>query len=217
MKPVVQLVEEWSGFEEVSDDHSVEAFCRYYLQKQRPKPKNPGKAGERIMNGAHLLKTMGRILSAYSLYFRSAVNHIGAPPAEYFYYLNGLLHLGEVRKSDLINHMFAETTTGMEVINRLIREEKVSERTSPDDKRAKLITITEQGIQALDEYYKISGKVVEMTFKDINDDVIVDCYEMLKYCEQRNSVTAIEFKNKPFDKMYEHIMDDKTGNTLNEE
>lgn len=209
MKPIVQLIEEWSAFEELDTDHNVEAFCRYYLQKQRPKPKHPGKKGERIMNGAHLLKVMGRILSAYSLYFRSAVNHIGAPPAESFYYLNSLLQLGEVRKSDLINYMFAETTTGMEVINKLIREKKITERTSPDDKRAKLITITDKGLKALDEYYKISGKVVEMTFKDINDDVIVDCYEMLKYCEQRNSSVAIELKNKPFEQMYDQIMADK--------
>ena len=209
MKPIVQLIEEWSAFEELDTDHNVEAFCRYYLQKQRPKPKHPGKKGERIMNGAHLLKVMGRILSAYSLYFRSAVNHIGAPPAESFYYLNSLLQLGEVRKSDLINYMFAETTTGMEVINRLIREKKITERTSPDDKRAKLITITDKGLKALDEYYKISGKVVEMTFKDINDDVIVDCYEMLKYCEQRNSSVAIELKNKPFEQIYDQIMADK--------
>ncbi|MDR6944455.1 MarR family winged helix-turn-helix transcriptional regulator [Mucilaginibacter pocheonensis] len=209
MKPIVQLIEEWSAFEELDTNHNVEAFCRYYLQKQRPKPKHPGKKGERIMNGAHLLKVMGRILSAYSLYFRSAVNHIGAPPAESFYYLNSLLQLGEVRKSDLINYMFAETTTGMEVINRLIREKKITERTSPDDKRAKLITITDKGLKALDEYYKISGKVVEMTFKDINDDVIVDCYEMLKYCEQRNSTVAIELKNKPFEQMYDQIMADK--------
>lgn len=209
MKPIVQLVDEWVAFEEVSEQPTVEAFCRYYLQKQRPKPKQAGKKGERIMNGAYLLKTLGRILSAYSLYFRSAVNHIGIPPAESFYYLNGLLHLGEVKKSDLINYMFAETTTGMEVINRLIREEKIDERTSPDDKRAKLIKITEKGITALDEYYKISGKVVEMTFKGIDDDILTDCYEMLKYCEQRNSAVAIELKNKPFDQMYELAMADK--------
>lgn len=209
MKPVVQLVEEWTAFEEVSEQPTVEAFCRYYLQKQRPKPKQAGKKGERIMNGAYLLKTLGRILSAYSLYFRSAVNYIGIPPAESFYYLNGLLHLGEVRKSDLINYMFAETTTGMEVINRLIREEKIDERTSPDDKRAKLIKVNQKGLAALDEYYKISGKVVEMTFKGIDDEILIDCYEMLKYCEQRNSSLAIELKNKPFDQMYEHIMADK--------
>jgi DNA-binding MarR family transcriptional regulator len=209
MKPIVQLVEEWAAFEEVTEQPSVEAFCRYYLQKQRPKPKQAGKKGERIMNGAFLLKTIGRILSAYSLYFRSAVNHIGIPPAESFYYLNGLLHLGEVRKSDLINYMFAETTTGMEVINRLIREEKIDERASPDDKRAKLIKVTPKGLSALDEYYKISGKVVEMTFKGVDDDILTDCYEMLKYCEQRNSAIAIELKNKPFDQMYEHAMADK--------
>lgn len=209
MKPVVQLVEEWTAFEEVSEQPTVEAFCRYYLQKQRPKPKQEGKKGERIMNGAYLLKTLGRILSAYSLYFRSAVNYIGIPPAESFYYLNGLLHLGEVRKSDLINYMFAETTTGMEVINRLIREEKIDERTSPDDKRAKLIKVNQKGLAALDEYYKISGKVVEMTFKGVDDDILTDCYEMLKYCEQRNSSIAIELKNKPFDQMYEQVMVDK--------
>ncbi|WPV01509.1 MarR family winged helix-turn-helix transcriptional regulator [Mucilaginibacter sp. cycad4] len=209
MKPIVQLVDEWAAFEAVSEQPTVEAFCRYYLQKQRPKPKHPDKKGERIMNGAYLLKILGRILSAYSLYFRSAVNHIGVPPAESFYYLNGLLHLGEVRKSDLINYMFAETTTGMDVINRLIRESKIDERTSPDDKRAKLIKITEKGIAALDDYYKISGKVVEMTFKGVDDDILTDCYEMLKYCEQRNSTVAIELKNKPFDQMYELAMADK--------
>lgn len=209
MKPIVQLVNEWSGFEEVSTDHSVEAFCRYYLEKQRPNPKTPGAKGERKRNGALLLKTMGRIMSAYSLYFRSAINFVGIPPAENFYYLNGIGHLGEVRKSDLINFMFAETTTGMEVINKLIREKKITERTSPDDKRAKLIKITPKGLKALEEYYPIAGQVVEMLFKGINDDTIVDCYEMLKYCEQRNSNAAMEFKSKPFDKMYEQIMADK--------
>jgi len=209
MKPIVQLVEEWTTFEDVSNEQSVEAFCRYYLQKQRPKPKHPGKKSERIMNGVSLLKTVGRILSAYSLYFRSAVNHIGMPPAESFYYLNTLVHMGEVKKSDLINQMFAETTTGMEIINRLIREKKITERTSPDDKRAKLIKITPKGTASLDEYYKISAKVIEMTFKDLSDDVLVDCYEMLKYCEQRNSTLAIELKNKPFMQMYEHAMADK--------
>jgi DNA-binding MarR family transcriptional regulator len=105
--------------------------------------------------------------------------------------------------------MFAETTTGMEVINRLIREDKIDERTSPDDKRAKLIKVNAKGIAALDEYYKISGKVVEMTFKGIDDEILTDCYEMLKYCEQRNSAIAIELKNKPFDQMYEYAMADK--------
>jgi DNA-binding MarR family transcriptional regulator len=209
MKPVVELIKAWSEFEEVSADHTVETFCRYYLQKQRPQPKHPGKKGERIMNGAFLLKTIGRIMSAYSLYFRAAVKHIALPPAESFYYLNGLNHLGEVRKSDLINYMFAETTTGMEVINRLITEKKIDERTSPDDKRAKLIKITEEGLRALEEYYKVSGKVVEMTFKGVDDNILIDCFEMLRFCEQRNSGVAIELKNKPFDQMYEQVMADK--------
>jgi DNA-binding MarR family transcriptional regulator len=209
MKPVVELIKAWSEFEEVSTDHAVETFCRYYLQKQRPQPKHPGKKGERIMNGAFLLKTIGRIMSAYSLYFRAAVKHIALPPAESFYYLNGLNHLGEVRKSDLINYMFAETTTGMEVINRLITEKKIDERTSPDDKRAKLIKITGEGLHALEEYYKISGKVVEMIFKGVDDNILIDCFEMLRFCEQRNSGVAIELKNKPFDQMYEQVMADK--------
>ncbi|MDN3582617.1 MarR family winged helix-turn-helix transcriptional regulator [Mucilaginibacter flavus] len=205
MKPVVELVHEWSAFEELDTEHSVERFCRYYLEKQRQKTL-PKAHSERIMSGAFLLKTIGRILSAYSMYFRAAVNYIGIPPAESFYYLNGLQHLGEVRKSDLINYMFAETTTGMEVINRLVREDKIDERASPDDKRAKLIKINDKGLAALQEYYKVSGKVVEMTFKDISDETVISCYEMLKYCEQRNSAAAIELKNKPFDQMYEQVM-----------
>ena len=204
MKPVVQLIEEWTAFEDVSNEHSVEAFCRYYLQKQQPKSKHSDK---HIMNGVNLLKTIGRILKAYSVYFRSAVNYADMPPTESFYYLHSLSQLGEVKKSDLINDMFAETTTGMEIINKLIREKKITERTSPDDKRAKLIKIAEKGIIILSEYYKISAKATAMMFKDMSDDVLIDCNQMLEHCAQRNSSLAVELKNKPFPQMYERVME----------
>ncbi|MBB6111149.1 Winged helix DNA-binding domain-containing protein [Mucilaginibacter lappiensis] len=204
MKPVVQLIEEWTAFEDANSEHSVEAFCRYYLQKQRPKPKH---TNEHIMNGVTLLKTIGRILKAYSVYFRSAVHYNDMPPSEGFYYLHSLSQLGEVKKSDLINDMFAETTTGMEIINKLIREKKITERTSPDDKRAKLIKITEKGTVILHEYYKISTKAVEMMFKDLSDEILVDCNEMLEHCAQRNLSLAVELKNKPFPQMYERVME----------
>ncbi|MGN8069041.1 MarR family winged helix-turn-helix transcriptional regulator [Mucilaginibacter sp. SG564] len=204
MKPVVQLIEEWSAFEETSEEHSVEAFCRYYLQKQQPKSKHSDK---HIMNGVNLLKTIGRILKSYSLYFRSAVSHAEMPTPENFYYLHSLNQLGEVKKSDLINDMFAETTTGMEIINKLIREKKITERTSPDDKRAKLIKITEKGIITLSEYYKISATATAMMFKGMSDDVLIDCNEMLEHCAQHNSALAVELKNKPFPQMYARVME----------
>jgi DNA-binding MarR family transcriptional regulator len=203
MKPVVQLIEEWTAFEDASNEHSVEAFCRYYLQKQQPKSKHSDK---HIMNGVNLLKTIGRILKAYSVYFRSAVNHADMPPTENFYFLHSLSQLGEVKKSDLINEMFAETTTGMEIINKLIREKKITERTSPDDKRAKLIKISEKGIIILGEYYKISAKATAMMFKDMSDEALINCNEMLEHCAQRNSSLAVELKNKPFPQMYERVM-----------
>jgi hypothetical protein len=48
-----------------------------------------------------------------------------------------------------------------------------------------------------------------MIFKGVDDNILIDCFEMLRFCEQRNSGVAIELKNKPFDQMYEQVMADK--------
>lgn len=61
--------------------------------------------------------------------------------------------MGEVKKTDLINYLFYEYTTGIEVINKFVTDRLISEKQDPNDKRAKLIKLTEKGLEALNESY----------------------------------------------------------------
>ena len=206
MKPIVELVSEWSDFTDKNSDHKLASFCKYYLEKEKIAANESSKpASGRAKNRGSLLKAMGRILSAHSLYMRAAMRTVNLPGLESFYYLNGLNYLGEVRKSDLINYLFAETTTGMEAINKLITAKMINERVSPDDKRAKLIRLTPKGIEHLEKAYLVAGKVAEITLATMDDASIVQCYELLKDCELQQSKLAVELKNQSFDEMYERF------------
>jgi DNA-binding MarR family transcriptional regulator len=207
MKPIIELVTEWENYTAVSKSQSVEEFCKYYLNKKETgNSKEITDVPNASFQRGSLLRVMGRLLSAYALYMRAALVNLQLPAPESFYYLNGLAHLGEVRKSDLINYLFAETTTGMEAINKLVRVKMISERTSPDDKRAKLIKLTTNGKQALDNSYGLAGKAAEMILVSVSTGAIAQCYELLKDSEQKQSKLVIDVKNKDFDEMYEYVI-----------
>jgi DNA-binding MarR family transcriptional regulator len=139
---------------------------------------------------------------------RSALGKTDLPAAESFYFLNGLNYLGEVRKSDLINYLFAETTTGMEAINKLIKAKLIKERISPADKRAKLIQLTPQGIQSLNKAYKLAGKAAEITLHQVPDSALIQCFELLKDCEAYQSKIAIDLKSEAFEAIYQAVTGD---------
>ena len=199
MNKAVQLLVAWDEFDQLYPQADLEQFCRYYLAK-----KEHLKAEGQNSPGL-LLKIMGRITSAYSLYHRAAMSKTKLPSPESFYFLNGLAYLGEVKKTDLINYLFYEYTTGMEVISKLLKEDPIAEKVDLSDKRAKLISLTAKGKHILNECYIQSTKVSEMVFIGMKDDSVKLCIELLKDIEEKHSKWIIELKNMDFDQMYQTI------------
>jgi DNA-binding MarR family transcriptional regulator len=207
MKPIVELITEWDTYAGSGKNQSVTDFCKHYLNKRESDyPDKSLESPDAPLLRGSLLRVLGRILSAYALYMRAALGKLQLPAPESFYYLNGLAYLGEVKKSDLINYLFAETTTGMEAINKLVKAKMIVERISPDDKRARLIQLTAKGKQALDSSYGLAGKAAEMIFNSVSNEDIAKCRDLLKDCEEKQSKLAIELKNKEFNEMYSYIM-----------
>ncbi|AUD04062.1 MarR family winged helix-turn-helix transcriptional regulator [Spirosoma pollinicola] len=202
--PVVNLVSAWAEYDQQFPHQPIEHFCRYYLaQKQQPESK-PDLT--RSQQQGNLLRTLGRISSAYSFYHRAAMTQTSLPSADSFYYLNGLSYLGEVRKTELINYLFAEYTTGMEAINRLLASNFISERADPRDKRAKLIQLTPTGRQALEKAYLYAAKAAEMLFHPVGDDTLELAESLLKPVEQRHTQVMPELKTKEFESLYNQLM-----------
>lgn len=204
MSKVVELVTAWADFDRQYPDQSVEQFCQYYLAQQKQNEPNKSQARKQLTGG--LLRLMGRITSAFALYHRAAMAKTDLPNAESFFYLNGLNFLGEVRKTELINYLFAEYTTGMEALSRLIDEGYILERPDPTDKRAKLIKLSEKGTKRLATSYEYSSRAGELIFNGFSNDTIALCQTLLKPIEERHTQLVSTIKTKDFDLLYEQIM-----------
>ncbi|MEO8475281.1 MAG: hypothetical protein ABI477_23970, partial [Chryseolinea sp.] len=74
------------------------------------------------------------------------------------------------------------------------------------DKRAKLIKISEKGVQKLRECMPRARKVNEMVFKDLSDESISICIQLLEETEKMQTVRSAEIKQQPFDSMYADLM-----------
>lgn len=71
----------------------------------------------------------------------------------------------EMTKSELISANSMEMSSGIEVVNRLLRHQWVSQRTNPEDKRSKLVTVTRVGRQLISQYSE-SAKLIYTSFAD---------------------------------------------------
>lgn len=141
-------------------------------------------------------------MSAFGFYHRAAMAKIDMPSSESFFFLNGIAHLGAVKKTDLINYLFFEYTTGMEAINKLIRNKLITEKKDSNDKRAKLLSLTKKGKKLLNEGYEQSERVSEIMFKNVNSDSISLCIRLLQQIEEKHSKFAVEMKNHDFEDIY---------------
>lgn len=205
-RPIVQLIESWSEFSEKYPDQDIEAFYRYMNQASH---KTAKKTEERAMQIGRLARVIGRLSSAYGLYHRAAMAGAGLPAQESFFFLNVLNQLGEVNKSELVNYLLVETTTGMEAINKLVKAGLVHEKKDPNDKRAKLIRISDKGLKKLKSSMPNAGRVNEIVFRDLDTEALLVCLQILEPVEKFHTKKSIAVRQLTFAEMADDILSDK--------
>jgi len=86
------------------------------------------------------------ILFRYAkMYAKKALKESNIKTVDEFSFLITLLTHREISKQKLINLQIMEKTSGIEIINRLIRQEFIEQFDDEKDKRSKLLRITEAG------------------------------------------------------------------------
>jgi DNA-binding MarR family transcriptional regulator len=210
MNKTVQLVNEWASFEETHPQANLEEFCRYYLTTQRSKREvGPNFAGGGVPPNpkSHLMKLMGFLSRAAHTYFEKAFEEIPEiRQKEDFFFLNIIGHKEACRKTDVINEQLLGLSTGIDTLNRLLAHELITERANPNDKRAKLLTITDKGQEVLQRCYAVAKKVNEILLHDMTDDDAKLCIQLLRGAEARQSALVLEMRDKPLDEVYEKVI-----------
>jgi DNA-binding MarR family transcriptional regulator len=154
IKGVLDLVQEFE-IETNNNNHfetSVEGFKNWIsvnnntvINEPNWEGKENGRSAESVINT--LIVHMNRYAKSYS---KSAIVGSDFSTQEDFIYLINLKAFGEMSKMDLIKKNVHEKPVGMQIINRLIKQGWVEQRNSKTDKRSKVISISETGLQALE-------------------------------------------------------------------
>lgn len=153
VKDVIDLVQEFESQNEgsTSYDTSVEGFKNWISTNNNTivaepnwEGKENGRSAESVINT--LIVHLNRYAKSYS---KSAIFGSNFSTQEDFIYLINLKAFGEMSKMDLIKKNVHEKPVGMQIINRLINQGWIEQRNSKTDKRSKVISISETGLQAL--------------------------------------------------------------------
>lgn len=157
---IKDVIERVRRFEDENRDTSryspdADGFERWIVEGfQRDRPtvvepdwegKDKGRSPESVINT--LIVHMNRYAKSYS---RSAIYGSDFSTQEDFIYLINLQAFGPMSKMDLIKKNVHEKPAGMQIINRLISQGWVTQKESDTDRRRKVISITAEGVEALE-------------------------------------------------------------------
>lgn len=154
IKNILDLVQEFE-IETNNNNHfetSVEGFKNWISANNNTivaepdwEGKENGRSAESVINT--LIVHMNRYAKSYS---KAVIFGSDFSTQEDFIYLINLKAFGEMSKMDLIKKNVHEKPVGMQIINRLISQGWIEQRNSKTDKRSKVISISETGLQALE-------------------------------------------------------------------
>jgi MarR family transcriptional regulator, lower aerobic nicotinate degradation pathway regulator len=155
-KDVIDLLQEFEGYAlRYQYEDSIEGFIQWVAGKVSDTKKDPsqpdwegkedGRTPESVIST--MLVRLGRYGKMYS---RHVIAGSAFSTQEDFIYLINLKAMGAMTKMELIRKNIQDKPTGMQVIGRLISHGWVQQSNSQTDRRSKVITITAQGVQALE-------------------------------------------------------------------
>jgi DNA-binding MarR family transcriptional regulator len=100
------------------------------------------------MQGAYLIVRMNQYLHHYA---KPLMKRHGLHSLDDFGYLQNVRYFTPITKSRACELMLQEVTTGMDIINRLIKNGFIRETINAEDKRQKLLELTPKGMNVLND------------------------------------------------------------------
>ena len=203
MEEVINVLQKWEEYRKDHPRSDFESFCRYYLSKQKLKvPAHSAKAAQPSNTDGLFMMSLSRSTLAFWVYMRIALKDTPLPSIESIMFCSALSNLGESRKTDVINYAMMEISTGTDILNRLIKKGFIHQRTDPEDKRSKLLTLTSSGVAALKKCYKKASMARELFLADLTEDDKKLAIQILYPLQEKHSRLSVESKGKTIEEIH---------------
>ncbi|WP_052265904.1 MarR family winged helix-turn-helix transcriptional regulator [Pedobacter kyungheensis] len=152
---IMLLLEDFEHSADNLDNPGLQDFLTWAILNKlgnvsaTPEPDWEGKENGRSPESAitTLLVHLNRYARTYS---RAAIEGSKFSTQDDFSYLINLKAFGEMTKMELIKKNIQDKPTGVQIINRLIKNGWVMQRASSQDRRSKILKITAGGLEALE-------------------------------------------------------------------
>lgn len=202
---LIELINYWADFKKTYPGRSIEDFHRFELAKrdtgalasEHIRGNDPQSSANRLM------KVIARLHLAYNVYLRIALRDSPLEATEKFAFLAALNVLGETSKTQAINYAMMEMSTGIDILNRLLKENYISQRNDPDDKRAKLIKLTDAGYAVLQECFLKTATIREILLQDLTEDEKKICVQILYPVQEKHAKQAVENKHRTIEEIFD--------------
>lgn len=188
VKDIIQLVEEFDlDNKDQIYSSDVEGFKSWIFdQKKREEQQEPiweGKENGRSADGiiSTLLVHLNRYAKNYS---KSAIADSDFHTQDEFSYLINLKAFGLMTKMELIKKNIQDKSSGILIINRLIRQGWVEQNDSETDKRSKVLTITERGKMVLENQMEKIRNASRIVTGNLNPSEKMELVRILSKLEQ---------------------------------
>ena len=137
-----------------------------------------------------LSRSIGRLASTQRTWLRMALRETLSIEVEWYFFLHTIAEKKEIRKTDIISiNLILEPTTGIDILNRMLRAGLITEKIDPSDKRARLIRITAKGRSKLTAAEKIAREIAHKIFGHLEEKEIKRLEEILTPVAQHASDT----------------------------
>lgn len=184
-KDVIQLLEQFdsenTNSQYTSDIEGFKTWVQHQENKKTPTQKNiiwegkeNGRSPESVIST--LLVHMNRYAKTYS---KSAIAGSEFSTQEEFIYLITLKSFGNMTKTELIKKNIQDKPVGNLIINRLIKQNWVKQSDSKTDKRSKVLSITEKGLETLEKQMTNIRNATKIVSGNLTEDEKYTLIELL--------------------------------------
>ena len=182
MNKTVELVNSYAEYEDSHPESSIEDFCRYFLASKRNKETLGNLFDGEMPPRADIIitKLIDRIARIHMIYIQIAMKGMKIHHFEEFSLLSAIANLKTPRKTEVIYHTINELSTGLNLLDGMKKRGYINERDDPEDKRSKRLNLTPKGKKILEGCYERFSKIPELLFKDMKEEDIRLCIQLLK-------------------------------------
>lgn len=212
---LLRLIEELAVFESESSDLSFDNFIIHLTQKHTKELNNlkilPSNVEIKELdqfedNSERYITVLLTLMYKYAKnYLKKALENSIINTPDEFAFLITMLKNSSFTKTELVNKLVTEKTSGIETIKRLVKKGLLEEFKKIEDKKSVYIKITDFGKNSIFEVLPVISKITKIITGNLTENEVkillhllikLDLFHNEIYFNERNSSIDTIYKNK---------------------